>query len=46
MVLLVTAFGYGLEDLLLLQLNAAGASFLPFEEREALVDQLVSAYTA
>ena len=46
MLLLVAAFGYGLEDLLLFQLNAAGASFLPFEEREALVDQLVSAYTA
>jgi len=44
--LLVRAFGYGLEDLLLFQLNAAGGAFLRFEEREALVDQLVSAYTA
>ena len=44
--LLVTAFGYGLEDLLLFQLNAVGGAFLPFAEREELVDQLVSAYTA
>ncbi len=44
--LLVSAFGYGLEDLLLFQLNAAGGAFLRFEEREALVDQLVSAYTS
>jgi len=44
--LLASTFGYGMEDLLLFQLNAAGGSFLPFEEREALVDQLVSAYTA
>ena len=44
--LLASTFGYGIEDLLLFQLNAAGGAFAKFEEREALVDTLVTAYTA
>ena len=46
LLLLVEAFGYGREDLLLFQLNAAGGAFARFEDREALVDALVSAYTS
>ena len=41
---LVDAFGYGIEDLLAFQLCAANASFVRFEHREVLVDQLVGAY--
>ena len=44
--LLASTFGYGMEDLLLFQLNAAGGAFMTFEDRKALVGQLVSAHTA
>ncbi len=36
--LLSDAFGYGLDDLLTFQLNAAEAAFLPLEERAELVE--------
>jgi len=36
--LLVDAFGYGFDELLALQRNAAEAAFLPLDEREELVD--------
>lgn len=42
--LLMETFDYDLDDLLELTLNAAEASFLPLEEREALVEYLNDAY--
>jgi adenosine deaminase len=42
--LLVETFDYDLDDLLELTLNAAEASFLPLEEREALVEYINDAY--
>lgn len=38
--LLVDAFGYGLDDLLTLQLNAAEGAFLPLDEREELAETI------
>ena len=43
--LLVEAFGYGSEDLLAFQLNAAQGAFLRWEQREDVIDQLLEAYT-
>ncbi|MDJ0354728.1 adenosine deaminase [Paenarthrobacter sp. PH39-S1] len=43
--LLVDIFDYDLDDLLALSLNAAEAAFLPLEDREALADHLIEAYT-
>ncbi|HKS00100.1 MAG TPA: adenosine deaminase, partial [Arthrobacter sp.] len=42
--LLVETFDYDLDDLLELTLNAAEASFLPLEEKEALVEYINDAY--
>ncbi|RAM37098.1 adenosine deaminase [Arthrobacter globiformis] len=42
--LLVETFDYDLDDLLELTLNAAEASFLPLEEKEALVEYINGAY--
>ena len=38
---LVEAFGYGLEDLRWFTINALKSSFLPFDERLAIIDQVV-----
>jgi adenosine deaminase len=43
--LLVDAFGYGIEDLLAFQLNAAQGAFLRWDQTEDVIDQLVEAYT-
>ena len=43
--LLVDAFGYGIEDLLALQLNAAQGAFLRFDQTEEVIDELLEAYT-
>jgi len=40
------AFGYGLDDLLLLQLNAASGAFLSYADKERVIDQLVTAYSS
>jgi adenosine deaminase len=40
----VETFDYDLDDLLELTLNAAEASFLPLEEKEALVEYINDAY--
>lgn len=37
-------FGYNLDDLELIQLNAAEASFLTLEQREALVEQIIAGF--
>jgi adenosine deaminase len=42
--LLVETFDYDLDDLLELTLNAAEASFLPLEEKEALVEYINDTY--
>ncbi|WP_104163402.1 adenosine deaminase [Cryobacterium sp. N22] len=42
--LLTDAFGYDLDDLEALQLNAASAAFLPLEEREELADAIVDGF--
>jgi adenosine deaminase len=42
--LLTDAFGYGLDDLLAFQLNAVRGAFLPFEDKEVVLDELFSAY--
>ena len=42
--LLTDAFGYDLDDLEALQLNAASAAFLPLEEREELADAIVAGF--
>lgn len=42
--LLVDAFGYGMEDLLTFQLNAAEAAFLPREDKLKVVDKLRCEY--
>jgi len=44
--LVAEAFGYDLDDLLALQLNAAQAAFLPVEEREELMDTLIDGFEA
>ncbi len=43
--LVASAFGYGVDDLLEFQLNAAAAAFAPHEDRERLVDALVAGYS-
>ncbi|WP_420713899.1 adenosine deaminase [Arthrobacter sp. H14-L1] len=43
--LLMEVFDYDLDDLLALSLNAAEAAFLPLEDREALADHLIEAYS-
>jgi len=43
--LLVYAFGYGIEDLLAFQLNAAQGAFLQWSESEEIIDLLLEAYT-
>jgi len=43
--LLVDAFGYGIEDLLAFQLNAAQGAFLQWGESEEIIDLLLEAYT-
>ena len=40
--ILVDTFGYDADDLLAFQLNAAEAAFLPLEDREELVERIVS----
>jgi adenosine deaminase len=42
--LLAETFDYGLTDIEVFQLNAAGSSFLPFEEREELADQISAGF--
>jgi adenosine deaminase len=42
--LLTDAFGYDLDDLEALQLNAASSAFLPLEEREELADAIVAGF--
>jgi adenosine deaminase len=42
--LLTDAFGYGLDDLEVFQLNAAAASFLPLEDRDELADRITAAF--
>lgn len=44
--LLVDAFGFDLDDVLYLTLNAVEAAFLPLDEREALADYIVEAFNA
>jgi adenosine deaminase len=41
---LVDTFGYDLTDLMVFQLNAAAASFLPFEDREELADIIAEGF--
>jgi len=38
------AFGYGLDDLEIFQLNAAAAAFLPLEERDELAELIVAGF--
>lgn len=42
--MLCTTFGYDIDDLATFQLNAAHASFLPYEEREDLAEAITEAY--
>jgi len=42
--LLAEAFDYDLTDLEVFQLNAAGSSFLPFEEREELAGRISAGF--
>jgi adenosine deaminase len=42
--LLAETFDYDLTDLEVFQLNAAGSSFLPFEEREELADRISAGF--
>jgi adenosine deaminase len=42
--LLADTFGYGTDELLEYQLNAATAAFLPLEDREALVERIVAGF--
>jgi adenosine deaminase len=43
--LVAGAFGYEIDDLLAFQLNAAQASFVDWDAKEALVDLLIEAYS-
>ena len=43
---LAETFGYDLDDVLQWQLNAVNAAFISSDERDALSDFLMSAYTA
>jgi len=38
------AFGYDLDDILALQLNAASAAFLPVDDRETLTDAIIAGF--
>ena len=42
--LLSDAFGYGLDDLLAFQLNAAEAAFLPLDDREELIELIEAGF--
>ncbi|GAB2452302.1 adenosine deaminase [Conyzicola lurida] len=42
--LLAEEFGYGLDDLAQFQLNAAAASFLPLDDRDDLIEQILVAF--
>jgi len=42
--LVAETFGYDLDDILALQLNAAQAAFLPVEDREALMDTIIAGF--
>ncbi|UCR90395.1 adenosine deaminase [Mycetocola spongiae] len=44
--LLVEAFDYDLEDLEILQLNAAAGAFMPVEDREFLIEQIKAGFDA
>ena len=44
--LLAETFGYGLDELLEFQLNAAAASFQPIEDREALMERIIAGFEA
>ena len=44
--LVAEAFGYGLDDLLAFQLNAAEAAFLPVEDRVELAEMIVEGFEA
>lgn len=44
--LLTEAFGYDLDDLLVFQLNAAEAAFLPFEDRIELIETIEQGFAA
>ena len=41
MTALVAAFGYGLDDLQWFTINAMKSAFLPFDERLAMIDQVI-----
>ena len=41
MVSLVEAFGYGFDDLQWFTVNAMKSAFLPFDERLAIIDQVI-----
>ena len=41
MTALVDAFGYGLEDLRWFTINAMKSAFLPFDERLAIIDDVI-----
>jgi len=43
--ILADTFGYDLDDLAVFQLNAAAASFLPIEDRDALAELISAAYS-
>jgi adenosine deaminase len=42
--LLVETFGYDADDLQIFQINAAEAAFLPLEDREELIERIVSGF--
>jgi adenosine deaminase len=42
--LLSETFGYGLDELLEFQLNAASASFQSLEDREDLIERVISGF--
>ncbi len=44
--LIAEAFGYGLDDVLAFQLNAAAGAFMSFDATEKVIDSLVGAYSA
>ncbi len=41
MALLVDAFGYGWSDLLRFTVNAMKSAFIPFDERLAIIDEVI-----
>ena len=44
--ILADTFGYDADDILAFQLNAAEAAFLPLEDREALIERIVTGFGA